>query len=424
MNHTRPLEFAAFVGIDWADKKHDVCLQAAGSDQTEHQVLKHTPEAIDEWARQLRARFDGRPVAVCLELAKGPIVSALQKYDFLVLFPVNPNTLAKYREAWSPSGKKDDPTDALLALEIVVKHRDKLTQLRPQSPSMRALQQLVEDRRKIVDDRVRITNRMTAALKAYFPQVLEWFSDKGTQLFCDFLERWPSVQQAKAARVETLRAFFIEHNVRYADRIQQRMDAIKSAVPLTTDPGVVLPAQLRVRTLVAQLRAVLAAVSDYDAQIAELCHRIADYRIFAALPGAAEVFAPRLLCAFGEDRDRYRDAKELQRYAGVAPVTEQSGNSHWVHWRFKCPTFLRQSVVEWAAQTIPRSFWAGAFYAQQRARGASHQAALRALAFKWIRILFRCWQDRTLYDESKYLKCLQRRHAPLLRSAAISNPQS
>jgi transposase len=423
MNKTTPLVFAACIGIDWADKKHDVCLQAAGSDKAEHLVLKHTPEAIDEWARRLRERFEGRPLAVCLELAKGPIVSALQKYDFFVLFPVNPSTLAKYREAWAPSGKKDDPTDALLALDILIKHRDKLTELRPQSPNMRALQQLVEDRRKLVNDRVRITNRLVAALKSYFPQVLQWFPDRGTKIFCDFLERWSSVQQAKGARVDTLRAFFSEHNVRYFERIQQRIDGIKSAIALTTDPGVVVPAQLRVRTLVSQLRPLLAAIADYDAKIAELCQSIPDYRIFAALPGAAEAFAPRLLCAFGEDRDRYADASELQRYAGIAPVTEQSGNSHWVHWRFKCPTFTRQSFVEWAGQTIPRSFWAGAFYAQQRARGVSHQAALRALAFKWIRILFRCWQDRTLYDESKYLKALQLRHSPLLRSAAISTPQ-
>lgn len=424
MNKTQGQEFAAFIGIDWADKKHDVCLQAADSEKPEHQVLKHTPEAIDEWARAVRERFSGRPIAVCLELAKGPIVSALQRYDFFVLFPVNPSTLAKHREAWSPSGKKDDPTDALLALEIVVHQRHKLSQLRPQSANMRALQQLVEDRRKLIDDRVRITNRLTVALKAYFPQVLQWFPDKGTKIFCDFLDRWNCVQQAKAARADTLRAFFVEHNVRYADRVQQRIDAIKAATALTTDPGVVLPAQLRVRTLVAQLRPLLAAIADYDAQIAELCARNADYRLFAALPGAADVFAPRLLCAFGEDRDRFSDAKQLQRYAGVAPVTEQSGNSRWVHWRFKCPTFLRQSFVEWAAETIPRSFWAGAFYAQHRARGASHQAALRALAFKWIRILFRCWQDRTPYDESKYLKALQKRHAPLLRSAANSTAQS
>jgi transposase len=321
-----------------------------------------------------------------------------------------------------PSGKKDDPTDALLALEIVIKHRDKLKELRPQSSNMRALQQMVQDRRKLVNDRVRITNRLTAALKDYFPQVLEWFPDKATKLFCDFLERFDSVQQAKAARVDTLRAFFVEHNVRYAARIEQRIASIKSALPLTTDPGVVLPAKLRVSTLIAQLRPVLVAIAEYDEQIAELCTKHPDYTIFESLPGAAEVFAPRLLCAFGEDRNRYRDARELQRYAGIAPVTEQSGNSRWVHWRLRCPKFLRQSFVEWVAETIPRSFWAGTFYAQQRARGASHHVALRALAFKWVRILFRCWQDRTPYDESKYLNALRKRHSPLLRSAAISTP--
>lgn len=420
MNDSQPVCFAAFVGIDWADRQHDICLKAADSERVEHRVIKHTPEGIDQWARDLRERFSAGPIAVCLELTKGPIVSALQKYDFFVLFPVHPSSLAKYRETWSPSGKKDDPTDAALALEMVVMHRDKLKQLRPQSAEMRALQQLVEDRRKLVDDRVRITNRMTAALKAYFPQALQWFPDKGTDIFCDFLLRWPTLEQARGARLDTLRAFFTGHNVRYADSIEARVDAIRRAVPLTQDAGVIRPAKLRVLTLATQLKPVLRAIADYDAEIEQLCQSISDYRLFAALPGAADALAPRLLAAFGEDRSRFRTAAELQRYAGIAPVTERSGNSHWVHWRFKCPTFLRQSLVEWAAQTIPRSFWAGAFYAQQRARGASHQAALRALAFKWVRILFRCWQDRTLYDESKYLKTLQRRSSPLLRSAANS----
>jgi hypothetical protein len=85
-----------------------------------------------------------------------------------------------------------------------------------------------------------------------------------------------------------------------------------------------------------------------------------------------------------------------------------------------CPTFLRQSFVEWAAQTIPLSYWAGAFYAEQRRRGAAHQAALRSLAFKWARILFRCWQDRIPYDEAKYLKALHKRRSPLLQAAANS----
>jgi hypothetical protein len=108
----------------------------------------------------------------------------------------------------------------------------------------------------------------------------------------------------------------------------------------------------------------------------------------------------------------------MQKYAGVAPVTERSGNKSWVHWRFACPTFLRQTFIEWVGQTIPRSFWAKAFYDSCRARGKRHQAALRALAFKWIRILYRCWVDRVPYDEARYLLALQKRHAPLLKFAA------
>jgi transposase len=356
-----------------------------------------------------------------LELTKGPVVSALQKHDFFVLFPVDPSTLAKYRAAWSPSGKKNDVTDAALMLEIVLKHRDKLRQLRPQSASMRALAQLVEDRRRLVDDRVRLTNRITASVKAHFPQPLQWFADVGTVLFCDFIERWPTAEHAKKARVETLRKFFVEHRVRGQDRIEQRIGAIKSAVALTNDPGVVQPAVLRLKALVSQLRPLLRSIEVYDIEIKRLSATLVDYELFASLPGAADTIAPRLLVAFGEDRSRFTSAQELQRYAGVAPVTEQSGNGHWVHWRYRCPTFLRQTFVEWAAQTIPRSYWAGAFYAQQRARGASHQSALRALAFKWVRILFRCWQDRVPYDESRYLKTMQKRHSPLLRAAANSS---
>ena len=121
--------FAAFIGIDWADAKHDLCLQAAGTAKRERFQLEHTPEAIDAWVTTLRTRFNGQPVAVCLELDKGPLVSALRKYDFLVLFPINPLTLARYREAFTPRRATDDPTDAALQLELLLTHRDKLQPL-------------------------------------------------------------------------------------------------------------------------------------------------------------------------------------------------------------------------------------------------------------------------------------------------------
>jgi transposase len=407
-------EFAACVGLDWGDKEHSICLQAAGNGKVEHGKVPHRPEELDAWVVGLRKRFEGRPVAVCVELTRGPVVSVLLQHEFISIFSVNPQTLARYREAWAPSGAKDDPSDAQLALEVLVKHRDKLTMLKPQSAPMRALQRLVEDRRRVVDQRVRLTNRLTAALKQYFPQALEWFEDKGTLLFCDFLERWDSPEKARRARQASVESFMKEHNVRYAARIEERFTGMRKCIPLTTDPGVVMPSQQAVRALVPMLRATITAIVEYDALIAKVESQLKDRHIFRSFPAAADVFAPRLMALFGEDRERFQSAAEVQRYGGVAPVTERSGNSTWVHWRYRCSKFFRQTLVEWVGLTIPHSYWAEQFYRQQRARGAGHQAALRALAYKWVRILFRCWKAGETYDESRYLKALNKRGSTLL----------
>src|SRR3989454_1875918 len=416
MTQNAPDTFAAFVGIDWADAKHDVCLQAAGSTKRECFQLTHTPEAIDAWVSTLRTRFNGHPIAVCLELNKGPLVSALRKYDFLVLFPINPITVARYREAFTPSRAKDDPTDAALQLELLCTHRDKLQPLTPQSPTMRALEQLVEHRRRVVGDKVRLTNRLTSTLKNYFPHALQWFQDKDTLLFCDFLSRWPTLKAAQLARRSTLETFFRDHHVRSSDVIDKRIHAIHTASPLTIDEGVIAPHALLVQALVSQLRVTLQAIETFDNAIAQRAQSHPDFPLFQALPGAGPVFASRLLVAFGEQRDRYASAAELQRYAGIAPVTERSGKKAWVHWRLQCPKFVRQTFVEWAAESIRHAFWAGVFSQQQRDKGKAHQAAGRALACKWIRILSRCWQDRTPYDASTSLQALNNRGASLLQN--------
>jgi transposase len=405
--------FTAYVGIDWADTKHDICLQAAGETRREFCCIRHQVAAIDEWANTLYLRFGG-PVAVALELSKGPIVAALQKYEFLVLFPINPATLAKYREAFQPSGAKDDPADAELALDLLVRHPERFSPLRPQSASMRSLVSLVERRRQLVGDQNRLTNRLCDTLKQYYPQALEWFDDRGTVLFCDFLERWPTLRSVRQARTAVLERFFHAHHCRSASRISARIESIRAAAALTEDPAIIGPCRLHVLALVAQLRAVLAAIVQFNLEIAQVACTLPDYALFESLPGAGPRLAPRLLAAFGEQRERFRSADELQKYAGIAPVTERSGKQCWVHWRLQCPKFLRQTFVEWAAQTINRSFWAGAYYRQQRAKGSSHHIAVRALAFKWIRILYRCWQARTPYNETAYLNVLRKRGSPLL----------
>ena len=414
-------EYVAFVGIDWSDTKHDVCIQEANSERREFAVIPHQVERIDEWARSLQQRF-GSPIAVAVELAKGPIVYALQKYDFLVIYPVNPSTLAKYREAFQPSRAKDDPTDAELAVDLILRHPERFKPLRPQSMEIRTLATLVEQRRHLIDDKTRITNRLRDALKQYYPQTLGWFDHIDTALFCDFLARWPTLIQAKRARKNTLKTFFHEHNMRFEQVLEERLAAIKSASPLTLDAAVIVPHRLQALVLVAQLRVMLDSIKQFDTEIEKVATQHTDYTLFSALPGAGPSLAPRLLVAFGEQRERYQNAAELQKYSGVAPVTERSGKKHWVHWRWQCPTFLRQTFVEWAAQTINKSFWAGEYYRQQRDKGSTHQAAVRSLAFKWIRIVYRCWQTGVAYDESRYLKVLERRGSPLVKRQKMIEP--
>ena len=409
-------QYTAIIGMDWADRKHDVCVQATASRQRKTYQIQHKAEKIDEWARSLHRRYGGL-IAVALELSKGPIVSALQKYDFFVIFPIDPTTLANYRKTFTPSGAKDDPTDAELALDLLLCHPDHFQALKPQSVEMRTLMTLVEQRRRLVSDRVRLTNRLRNALKQYYPQALEWFDHIDTPLFCDFIKRWPTLSQARRARKATLEKFFHEHNMNRKALLERRVTAIKSAVALTTDDAVIVPYRLQALTLVAQLEVALESIRIYDDEIAALAPQHPDYDLFSALPGAGPLLAPRLLVAFGEQRERFANAAELQKYAGIAPVTQRSGQTTWIHWRWQCPTFLRQTFVEWAAQTINKSYWAALYYYQQRAKGASYQAAVRALAFKWIRILYRCWVTRTPYDEAKYLKALKDRGSPLLMNA-------
>jgi transposase len=413
--NTKLSQYTAIIGIDWADAKHDICVQAMGSDAREFSRIAHKVDKIDEWAQLMYQRYGGL-IAVALELSKGPIVSALQKYDFFVIYPINPTTLAKYRQAFNPSGAKDDPTDAALALDILLNHPDRFEPLNPQSVEMRTLMTLVEQRRKIMNDRIRITNRLRNAVKQYYPQVLEWFDHIDTPLFCDFIKQWPTLVQVRRARRTTLEKFFHEHNMYRKPLMEKRLQAIKSAQPLTTDDAVITPYRLQTLTLVDQLVVALNALKMYDKEIAAIATQHPDFELFNSLPGAGPQLAPRLLVAFGEQRERFASAAEVQKYSGIAPVTERSGNKHWVHWRWQCPKFLRQTFAEWAAQTINKSYWAGLFYYQQRAKGCTYQAAVRALAFKWIRILYRCWKTNTPYDEAKYLKALKDRGSPLLQA--------
>jgi transposase len=414
-------EYAALIGIDWADSKHDICLIDLSGDKREASVLRHSPKSLDEWARSLQVRFAGQKIAVCLEQSRGPLIYALLKYDYLVLYPINPSTLAKYREAFSPSRHKDDGRDAAYLAELLLSHREHLRAWQPDSEQTRTLRYLVEHRRRLVDDRTRISNRVTSLLKCYFPQVLQWFPDIRTTLVCDFLLRWPSLETLRRVRRETLSKFFRSHNSLRRETIEKRVGLIKEAVPLVTDRAVIAASALMVKALAAQMQTTLTAIKEFDSEIAALCAVNEDFALMKSLPGAGQNYAARLTVALGTDRERWQSASEVAQLSGIAPVIERSGKSCRVRWRYFCPKFLRQSFHEYAGESVKHSFWARAYYDEQRARGKSHQAATRALAFKWIRIIYKCWKTRTAYDEVKYLAGLRKKGSSLLNYAA-QNP--
>jgi transposase len=413
-------EFVAYVGIDWADQKHVWGLQAANSAQPEEGELEHKPEVVEAWVSELCRRFGHGPIAVAVEQVKGARVYMLRKYECLHLYPVPSTMTAKMREALYPSGAKDDPRDADLLLELLVLHRDKLRRLTPDNEATRRVQNLVEERRKLVEEKTAQLNRLTGYLKLYFPQMLEWFAKLDSNLVCDLLERWPWLEELQGVRAGEVKKFFRHRRGRHGELTEWRMQGISQATPAIRDRAVIEAKQTVVQVIAQLLRTLLEGIATLDRKIAEAAEVHPDFFIFQSLPGAGAALAPRLLAAFGSQRDRYSSAEEVQKYSGIAPVTQRSGKQKWVHFRWACSKFLRQSFHEWAGHSIGQSVWARAYYQRQRERGKEHHAAVRALAFKWIRVVFRCWQDRVAYDETRYLAALARRGSHLTSAFAAT----
>ena len=424
MNDIRPASpIAGWIGIDWADQRHEVRLQASDSLKIESFQIEHKPEALQDWLIELRRRFPQGQLAVALEQSKGALLYALMGCEFLIIYPVPPKSLARYREAFHPSGSKSDPADADLLLDMLRSHHDRLHAWLPDDPATRELRLLVEDRRKLVGDRIRLTNRLTDLLKRYFPQALQWAGPLDRPRACEFLERWPTFERLREASRAELSDFDSTKGSHRSPGLADRFEEIQSALPLTTDTAVVRASARMVQACVNQLRALFPALTDFDQAVRELFRSHPDFDLFDSFPGAGEALGPRLLVAFGSDRDRFQDAAEVQRFSGVAPVVERSGKSCWVHSRLACPKFLRQTLHEFAAYSRFWSPWARAYYEQMRSRNVGHHAAVRALAFKWVRVLYRCWKDRVPYNETEYQGSLKRRGSPLTLALAVPSSQ-
>jgi transposase len=282
------------------------------------------------------------------------------------------------------------------------------------TPATRELSALVLARRHAVDQRTCSVNQLINLLKNYYPQALQLAGDDLTKpLAHAFLHRYPELACVNKTRPETLRAFYRKHNVRSAERIEERVKLAANARALIKDRAVIEPALLEVALLVDLLEVHARHIGMLETRIGEAFAAHPRAELFGTLPGAGPALAPRLLVAFGDRIERYPTAASLQKYSGVAPVREKSGAQSWTHWRWSAPKFLRQSFVEWAGQTVVHCEWANTYYQRQRRAGKEHQAILRALAFKWIRILWKCWHDQTAYNEEHYHAALRSKGSPL-----------
>jgi transposase len=400
------VEYAAYIGLDWGSEKHSVAFKAVGCSGIEKQTLKQKPEDLHGWLLKLQDKFGGRPVAIAIEQTKGAVIHALLGYEFVHVFRINPKSLADYRRAFAPGGTKDDPTDAEYLLEWLELHRERIKPWVPDDAQTRVLQKLVEFRREVVNQRVALTNQLTQVLKEYFPQALDWGGEIDRVMICDFLSKWPTLEKIKKARLDTIRTFYRQHGCRRSERIDEQLKAICTAQALTEDSAVIAASVCMVQTIVRALHPAIESIARLDKEIEERFNVHPDMAIFDSFPGAGPALAPRLLAAMGSDRGRFESASEVQKYSGIAPVTNRSGKHVWIHRRFACPKFLRQTFHEFAGQSIKFCTWARGYYDMKRRGGLGHHAAVRALAYKWIRIIFRCWHDRVRYNEEIYIRAL------------------
>jgi transposase len=365
----KKIDYAAWIGLDWGSYKHALCLQPADSREVEHYILEQKPEALHGWFMNLLARFGDRTMAIAIEQTRGAVIHFLLGLESVHIFPIHPKSLKNYRDAIQPSGAKDDPTDAELLLQFLMLHQDKLKPWIPDQPDVRLLLRLVEFRRKMVGKRVRLTNELTQLLKEYFPAALDCAGDLDKLMACDFLSKWPTLEKLQKSCPATIRRFYQEHNARSRDVIEDRLEQIRSAIPLTTDTPVIEPSVFLVQSIAPQLHSVIEAIMRFDQRIKEVFQKHPDAQIFSSFPGAGPALAPRLLAVMGSDRSRFNSSQQVAEYSGIAPVTERSGKSKWVHRRFACSQFVKQSFHEFAGQSIRYCHWARGYYDQKKSEG-------------------------------------------------------
>lgn len=417
MHHSAPTlnqQPAFFVGIDWADRAHDVYI-IDEEGKGKHETLEQSPEAINDWIDRMRRRAGERPIAIILEQARGPLVHALMFRPGVLIYPVNPKQFARYRESYPGGDSKDDSSDARYLARLL---RERIACLRPWSADdepTRRLAALSEQRRHLVNQQVKLRQTLISHLKSFFPLLLELFGDsQRLALLATMVIRWSDPRQLKRADRRVLMRVLSEHGVRGESRRHEILDRIRNAALLTNDHALIEPLSMACEALAKQIRELDKAIQAFDSKIDQAVREHPDGHLFRSLRGAGPTLAARLICAFGSQKDRWKDADELASFSGIAPVTRQSGKTRQVRRRWACPVYLKQTFHEFANSARRWCPWTKARYRLLRDRGMKHNAAIRKLARSWIRILFRVWKTGEPFNAQRYIENLRRRSPELI----------
>lgn len=404
----------AWIGWDWADEHHDIFLESAEG-KTERVRLAHRPEKLHTWFRELGQRFQQRPVALCLEACLSALLPILQEYPFLRLYLINPKSLTRFRQAMRPSGSKSDDLDCQLACQLVKSHASLLTRFVAEDPVTQELAQWVSYRRDLVNQRTAAANKLTGVLKLYHPLALELLqNDTTSELAADFVLKYPSLKALQEVPVHQVRQFFLGHRCRLTEGLKDRLDRIATTTPVTAQAHWNNPHGFMACALAEQLKVLAERIDQIEERIVVVADQHPNRPLAESVPGAGPALEPRLMVVLGTQPENCPTAANLAIRSGVAPRRIQSGNTCVIHRRIAKPQFEHQTWIEFARFSTSQCAWASEFVDAKIKAGKSYYTAIRALAYKWTRILYACWKKGVNYDEAVYLKALQLHHSPYL----------
>ncbi|MEU4481974.1 IS110 family transposase [Micromonospora sp. NPDC023966] len=392
-----------FVGDDWAEDHHDVEVQ----DETGRRLARaRLPEGVTGMARlhallaeHLPGDAEPSQVVVGIETDRGPWVGALVAAGYQV-FAVNPMQVARYRERHSTSGAKSDTGDARTLADLVRTDRHRHRPVAGDSDTAEAVKILARVHQTLIWDRQRQVLRLRAALREFFPAAIAAFDDLHAGEALELLGRAPD--PARAARLSRSQ---IAAALRRAGRrnIDQRAEAIQQvlrAEQLPQPAAVQAAYAATVQAAVALIAALNSQIRALEGEVSESFHQHPDAEIYLSQPGLGTVLAARVLAEFGDDSDRYRDARSRKNYAGNSPITRQSGKKLVVLARYARNDRLADALHRQAFCALRASAGARAYYDELRSRGTGHHAALRQLANRLTGILHGCIKTGTRYDET------------------------